>query len=176
MAYTDEDLLSRSEVYTLLQMNVDKPIYIYSLISGSSTILVQEALWNGGRLSFEKKINGTGWDSISGKYKYGWYISNKGDRDIDSLKILKIERVESKDSDQSENSIIHQIIKPIMKSLSKLLLDADTKTLIKAGYLREDLTLSPFGEEAMQTILFQANKVALVEKAKEEIAEEEGKQ
>lgn len=53
----------------------------------------------------------------------------------------------------------------------KKLLDKDTQTLVKAGYINGDLDLTPAGKLALYSILFEANKSALVEMAKEEIKE-----
>lgn len=70
------------------------------------------------------------------------------------------------------------IIKPkksLMNKLSiiaKKLLDADTATLVKAGYLDSELDLTEEGGEALDAILFAANKAALVEAANEKLAEE----
>lgn len=55
--------------------------------------------------------------------------------------------------------------------LAKKLLDPDLQTLIKAGYMSEDLTLTEDGRRALTSILFVDNKTALVEAAKEELAD-----
>lgn len=58
-----------------------------------------------------------------------------------------------------------------MKAIAKRLLDADTKALIEAGYIDDSLNLTQDGREALDAILFGANKPALVEQAKKEIEE-----
>lgn len=65
---------------------------------------------------------------------------------------------------------------PMIKTVSnmmKKLLDADTQALVKAGYINGDLEMTNIGLKALQTILFVANKAALVESAKADIAEAE---
>lgn len=55
--------------------------------------------------------------------------------------------------------------KPLIMKLNammKQLLDADTQTLVKAGYINGDLEMTSDGEDALLTILFVANKAALV--------------
>lgn len=58
-----------------------------------------------------------------------------------------------------------------IKTMKKLtpqqeaLLDADTKTLLQAGFLKDDLTPSNEGLDASEEILFETNKAALVVKA-----------
>lgn len=67
------------------------------------------------------------------------------------------------------------IKKPLMKTLSnmtKKLLDADTQTLVKAGYINGDLNLTEEGEKVLLTIFFVANKTDLVTMATEKLAEE----
>lgn len=56
--------------------------------------------------------------------------------------------------------------------MMKKLLDKDTQTLVKAGYIDGDLELTDEGEEALDAILFQQHKAELVTLAKEQLAEE----
>lgn len=68
------------------------------------------------------------------------------------------------------------IKKPFMKKLGtmmKKLLDADTQELVKAQYINGDLELTAVGKDALWTIIFSANKQALVDMAKEENVESE---
>lgn len=67
--------------------------------------------------------------------------------------------------------------KPMNKlnSMMKRLLDKDTKTLIKSGFINGDLQLTQEGQEALSAILFEANKAELVNLAEEKIAEEKEK-
>ncbi len=62
----------------------------------------------------------------------------------------------------------------IMKKLSillKKLVDSDTQTLIKAGYIDDKLELTEAGEQALLTILFLANKAELVTMAQADLDE-----
>ena len=60
-----------------------------------------------------------------------------------------------------------------LKPMMKRLLDKDTRTLYKAGYINRDLELTENGRNALNTILFTANKAELVKMAQEELDEEE---
>ena len=60
-----------------------------------------------------------------------------------------------------------------LKPMTKRLLDKDTQTLCKAGYINGDLELTENGRNALNTILFTANKAELVKMAQEELDEEE---
>ena len=71
------------------------------------------------------------------------------------------------------NKIKQPITKTIMNRIKTALLSKADKTLIKAGFLNQDLELSQKGEEAMQFIAFEANKKALVEMAEADIKEVE---
>lgn len=63
---------------------------------------------------------------------------------------------------------IMQKITPMLKRL----LDADGRMLYKAGFLDSEMELTSKGNDALQTLVFDANKVALVKLAKEDIREE----
>ncbi len=58
-----------------------------------------------------------------------------------------------------------------VSTMMKRLLDADTQTLVKAGFINGDLDLTDEGKEALYAILFDANKTALVAAAKEALTE-----
>ena len=63
----------------------------------------------------------------------------------------------------------------IMNKLSlmmKKLLDNDLQVLVKAGYINENLELTTDGKVALDSVLFDANKVALVKLAQEKLDEE----
>ncbi len=65
--------------------------------------------------------------------------------------------------------------KGFMKKLNTMmrkLLDVDTQTLVKAGYLNGDLELTEEGKEALFGILFVANKAELVASAQAVLDEE----
>lgn len=49
-----------------------------------------------------------------------------------------------------------------LTTMMKKLLDSDTQTLVKAGYINGDLEPTDTGNSALMTILFLANKPALV--------------
>lgn len=52
-------------------------------------------------------------------------------------------------------------------NMMKRLLDADTQTLVKAGYINGDLELTEAGKKALWAITFTLNKDALVKEAQE---------
>lgn len=63
-----------------------------------------------------------------------------------------------------------------MNSLSAFLrrtLSSDTKALVKAGFMDEKLQLTTLGRDTLLAILFESNKSALVEAAREVIEENE---
>ena len=62
-----------------------------------------------------------------------------------------------------------------ISNIAKRLLDSDTKTLIKAGFLDKSLDLTSKGYDAIWVILFETHKEALVKEAKAVIKEEESK-
>ena len=59
-----------------------------------------------------------------------------------------------------------------LKPMMKRLLDKDTRMLYKAGYINGDLELTENGRNALDTIIFTANKAELVKMAQEELDEE----
>ena len=64
----------------------------------------------------------------------------------------------------------------IMNKLSimmKKLLDKDTQTLVKAGFINGDLDLTGAGQHALNTVLFIEKKAELVKLAEEVLAEAE---
>ena len=65
-----------------------------------------------------------------------------------------------------------------MKSLGVMmrkLLDSDTQTLVKAGYINGDLELTSEGTTALDSVIFDANKAALVALAQTKLDEESKK-
>lgn len=65
-----------------------------------------------------------------------------------------------------------------MKSLTimaKKLLDPDTKTLIKAGFVTDSLELSDDGDDALKTMLFLKYRDEMVKEAKAKIKESKKK-
>jgi hypothetical protein len=60
-----------------------------------------------------------------------------------------------------------------LSALMKRILDKDTKTLIKAGFLDKNLELTKKGSDALEAILVEQNKEALVKLADVAIFEEE---
>lgn len=66
----------------------------------------------------------------------------------------------------------------IMNTVSRIAekaFSADTKALIEAGYLDKSLELTGYGRDVLESVVFEANKAALVEAAKEEIKEAKAK-
>lgn len=67
---------------------------------------------------------------------------------------------------------VPQTKKPMsISSMIKKLVDADTKTLMKAGFLDNELDLTEEGRAELDSIMFIANKAALVKAAAERIEE-----
>lgn len=62
-----------------------------------------------------------------------------------------------------------------LTAMFKRLTDKDTQTLRKAGFINGDLELTGDGQQALNAVLFEANKPALVELAKEMLEEEKEK-
>lgn len=62
--------------------------------------------------------------------------------------------------------------KPMISTIMKKLLDSDTKSLVKAGYLDSELDLTCDGQKELLSILLLANKKALVTSAEEKIKED----
>lgn len=60
-----------------------------------------------------------------------------------------------------------------LTTMFKMLVDSDTQTLKKAGFINGDLELTAEGENALLAIEFAANKTALVRAAQEVVDEEE---
>ncbi len=60
-----------------------------------------------------------------------------------------------------------------LSNIAKRLVDSDTKTLIKAGYVDSCLDLTGRGKDALVAILFEANKKELVTAAKAQIKEDQ---
>ena len=59
-----------------------------------------------------------------------------------------------------------------LNTMMKKILDKDTKTLIKAGYLNGDLQLTETGRESLEALLVEEKKEALVKLAEETIEEQ----
>lgn len=72
----------------------------------------------------------------------------------------------------NEKSFINRTA-TMFSNIAKRLLDNDTKTLIRAGFLSNDLLLTERGEEALLSVMLQSNLPIMVKEAAEEIAEQE---
>lgn len=59
--------------------------------------------------------------------------------------------------------------------MMKKFLDSDIQTLVKAGYINGDLELTTEGTTALDSVVFDANKAALVTLAQEKLDEEKKK-
>lgn len=87
----------------------------------------------------------------------GWY-------NLEAFTIVKIIKGSIKSKRETN-------MKPLTNMMKKLL-DADTQTLVKAGYVNGDLLLTNEGTLALESILFTQNKAELVKLAQEVIDEE----
>lgn len=92
---------------------------------------------------------------------------NETHNDYDSKYLIKID-----DAPAPKPSLIKTIMKKL-NNMEKLLLDADTQKLKKAGLINGDLEITAEGRQELQFILFKANKADLVKRAEEIIAEKE---
>lgn len=61
----------------------------------------------------------------------------------------------------------------MISAVARRLLDKDTKTLIKAGYLSNDLTITEEGQNSLLALSLTSNMKELVALAEEKIAEKE---
>ena len=59
-----------------------------------------------------------------------------------------------------------------LNAMLKRLLDADSQTLYKAGYINGNLELTDKGNKALSALVFDANKATLVKSAQEDLDEE----
>lgn len=59
-----------------------------------------------------------------------------------------------------------------LSTIAKRLLDKDTKTLAKAGYIDSELNITRHGWDKLKALIFEANKTELVKMATEELEEE----
>jgi len=73
---------------------------------------------------------------------------------------------------RSSEEVQSNKITNMLGALMKRLLDKDTQTLVKAGFLDKDLSLTSEGEAEVLAIILEANKKALVEAAQAKIDEE----
>lgn len=80
-------------------------------------------------------------------------------RPLENLKVIEYKK---------SNKIIMQKITPMLKRL----LDKNSQTLYKAGYINGDLELTDKGRSALNALIFETNKVELVKLAQEDIDEE----
>lgn len=71
------------------------------------------------------------------------------------------------------NKVAPQTLSTMLTSIAKRILDSDTKTLIKAGYLDNSLALTEEGGEALTALLLQKNLPELVKLADEKISDAE---
>lgn len=78
-----------------------------------------------------------------------------------------INTLSTADSPKRKGSFMTQL-----STIAKRLVDSDTKTLIKAGYIDSCLDLTSRGSDALKAILFEANKKELVAAAKAQIKED----
>jgi hypothetical protein len=74
--------------------------------------------------------------------------------------------------DFAQEPIKQSITTKAMNFIKSALLSKEDKTLIKAGYLNDDLSLTSTGKSALEFITFTANKKQLVTMAEEALAED----
>lgn len=60
---------------------------------------------------------------------------------------------------------------PMLNNLAKKLITKDLRTLIKAGFMDEELNLTPEGKSEVWALLFETFKKDLVKSAEEKLAE-----
>lgn len=114
-------------------------------------------------------------DSKEGHDKYPfWYASSillNG-----AINYLTTEYLELVEEESDDKPIKKTIIQKTMNAFKKALLSADTKTLIKAGYMdSETLELTSKGQDALNFIVYEEYQKKLVAAAEAEIAEAEAK-
>lgn len=73
--------------------------------------------------------------------------------------------------DTAETIKPKKTIMTTLNTMMKKLLDADTQTLVKAGYINGDLELTTEGKQALIEIIFDLNKSALVAVAQAKLDE-----
>lgn len=97
----------------------------------------------------------------------GDYITVSGFKEDDPNYSLEFYRYQLIHYKNTKKSIMQKI-----SNYAKSILDADTKSLIKAGFLTTDLELTYEGKAELESIILQANKAGLVASANEKMAEE----
>ena len=98
--------------------------------------------------------------------EYGYYDDKNG---FNSSGILCSS---SNDDKNKEIKIIKSNNKNIMKTIKNLFRKEPEKTFIKAGFMNEDENITEKGREALEYILWEANKIQLKELATKVINEE----
>jgi len=79
-------------------------------------------------------------------------------------------------NEASNSSCAQSAPKPdFMNIIARMLLDKDTKTLIKAGILNENLSLTETGRQALESLTLKSQKEGLLAIADEIIKENEDK-
>lgn len=76
---------------------------------------------------------------------------------------------------QAVKKFIHRDSKPMNSPLAKRLIDADTQTLIDAGFLDESLNLTHYGMIELQALLFLDKKAEMLAIATKVLDEKKGK-
>lgn len=77
-------------------------------------------------------------------------------------------------TDEHLTLLSNQSIMNRVSNMMKRLLDGDTQSLVKAGFINGDLEITDKGQDALNSVLFVNNKEELVELAEAELAEEKG--
>lgn len=114
-------------------------------------------------------------------YKYSWAVENCNWYRISNFRFIEkpsLEYCASEDFYGASlfNSLYDTLTKTKqntmnISTIAKRIFDKDTKTLIKANFLKDDLSLTEHGEEALYGLLFSDKKDELVKLAQEELDE-----
>lgn len=108
-------------------------------------------------------VDGTGWFSLGGGRRRSSMNSM-----IKAMQSYKYQTIFIDEASELSRSTFSALNITTMKTLTpqqEALLDADTQTLLQAGFLNDNLTPSDKGLDASEGILFETNKAALVVKA-----------
>ena len=119
--------------------------------------------------------NSSGWCDFCGK-KSTKYVRKMSTSDVDMCRECAVQAVELLTGTKSTvkedaKPTIHSMFNAIMKRL----IDAKTKTLVKAGFLNDSLQLTPTGMDEVNALFLSDNIDKLVEVAEERIKESKEK-
>lgn len=98
-------------------------------------------------------------------------FTKNGHKSREALDICK-DCVETAYNMFQKKSLINRTL-TMFSNIAKRLLDNNTKILIKAGFLSNDLQLTEKGEEVLLSTMLSANLETMVKEAEEVVAEQE---